>query len=64
MCNLNGTTDAQTLRSQLFLDLDEQAWDQTVAPLGRGVYIRQGNRAQVGQWGMIPPNSKERTPKT
>lgn len=64
MCNLTGSTDAQTLRSQLFLDLDNLSWDQTVAPLGRGVYIRQDNRAQVGQWGMIPPNSKERTPKT
>lgn len=64
MCNLTGSTDAQTLRSQLFLDLDNLSWDQTVAPLGKGVYIRQDNRAQVGQWGMIPPNSKERTPKT
>ena len=64
MCNLYGTTDAEELRSQLFLDLDGAAWDNIVAPLGRGVYIRQGNRAQVGQWGMIPPSSKERTPKT
>lgn len=64
MCNLTGSTDAQTLRSQLFLDLDGLTWDSTVAPLGRGVYIRQDYRAQVGQWGMIPPNSKERTPKT
>lgn len=64
MCNLTGSTDAQTLRSQLFLDIDGLSWDQTVAPLGKGVYIRQDNRARVGQWGMIPPNSRERTPKT
>lgn len=64
VCNLTGSTDAQTLRSQLFLDIDGLTWDRTVAPLGRGVYIRQDHRAQVGQWGMIPPSSKERTPKT
>jgi putative SOS response-associated peptidase YedK len=64
VCNLTGSTDAETLRSQLFLGLDGLSWDHTVAPLGRGVYIRQDNRAQVGQWGMIPTSSKERTPKT
>lgn len=64
MCNLYGTTDADHLRTQLFLGLDGLEWDAIVAPLGRGVFILQNRRAQVGQWGMIPPSSKERTPKT
>lgn len=64
MCNLYGTTDAEVLRSQLFLGLEGLSWERTVAPLGRGLYVRQDFRAQAGQWGMIPPRSKESTPKT
>ena len=64
MCNLYGSVDADTLRTQLFKGLDGLTWDHTVAPLGQGVFVKQDSVAQVGQWGMIPPSSKERTPKT
>ncbi|MCB2018250.1 MAG: SOS response-associated peptidase family protein [Hydrogenophaga sp.] len=65
MCNLYGSTDARTLRTLLFQGVDDGlSWDATVAPLGRGVFVRQDHLAQVGQWGMIPPGAKERIPKT
>lgn len=64
MCNLYGSVDAETLRTQLFKGLDGLTWDHTVAPLGQGVFVKQDSVAQVGQWGLIPPSSKERTPKT
>ena len=55
MCNLYGSVDADTLRTQLFKGLDGLTWDHTVAPLGQGVFVKQDSVAQVGQWGMIPP---------
>ena len=64
MCNLYGSVDADTLRTQLFKGLDGLTWDRTVTPLGQGVFVKQDSVAQVGQWGLIPPSSKERTPKT
>lgn len=63
MCNLYGSVDADTLRTQLFKGLDGLTWDRTVTPLGQGIFDKQVSVAQVGQWGMIPPSSKERTPQ-
>lgn len=64
MCNLYGSVDRQTLRTQFFTDPGEQGWDAQVAPLGRGVFLTARFQARVGQWGMIPPGAQERTPRT
>nr|WP_315428113.1 SOS response-associated peptidase family protein [uncultured Albidiferax sp.] len=37
-------------------------WKPVVAPLLPGPYIKPGNVLEVGQWGMIPPNSKSHVP--
>lgn len=64
MCNLYEIPDEQTLQLQFDVELPGQSWGHTASPLGRGVYIKAGGVVEVGQWGMIPPSSKERTPKT
>ena len=64
MCNLYGTVDAQTLRTRLFVGLPSQPWDMTVAPLKTGVFIRKPGEAVAGQWGMIPPGSPDRKPRS
>lgn len=64
MCNLYEIPDEHTLQLQFDVELPGQSWGRTASPLAMGVYIRAGGVAEVGQWGMIPPSSKERTPKT
>lgn len=64
MCNLYGTVDAQTLRTQLFVGIPSQPWDLIVAPLKTGVFIRGQAEGVSGQWGMIPPGSLERKPRS
>ena len=66
MCNLYGTTPRKELQRSVFVSVPETIvdWPSTVGPLGNGVFVRQYGEAVVGQWGMIPPSSKERTPKT
>lgn len=64
MCNLYGSVDRQTLRTRFFADAGDAVWDAQVAPLGRGVFLVSQGQARVGQWGMIPPGSKERVPRT
>ena len=39
-------------------------WKPIVAPLLEGPYIKPGGHLEVGQWGMIPPNSKTSVPTT
>lgn len=36
----------------------------SVSPLGQGPFITPTGEIEVGQWGMIPPHSKTRTPYT
>jgi putative SOS response-associated peptidase YedK len=38
------------------------AWLATLAPLRLGPYVKPGGELEVGQWGMIPPNSQTRVP--
>lgn len=64
MCNLYGTVDADTLRTQLFLFPPAHGWDMVVAPLKTGVFIRQNRQVMTGQWGMIPPGSTDRVPRS
>ena len=64
MCNLYGTTDRLTLRSQLFARIPEGTpdWPSVIGPLGSGVFVGQEGIARVGQWGLIPPDSPTRKP--
>ena len=63
MCNLYGTVDRQTLRTQFFADPGDREWDAQVAPLGTGVFLKGLGVAAVGQWGMIPAQSPTRIPR-
>jgi putative SOS response-associated peptidase YedK len=63
MCNLYGTVDRQTLRTQFFADPGDVKWDPLVAPLGTGVFLKGHGVAAVGQWGMIPAFSPTRVPR-
>ena len=55
-------------REQLVLhfgDLPEEEWRDKMSPLYRGPFLRAkgaGRELVVGQWGMIPPNSKTHIP--
>lgn len=66
MCNLYGTVDRQTLRSQFSADAGDARWDNQVTPLRPGVFVcAQGQsqvQARVGQWGLIPPGASQRQP--
>lgn len=41
----------------------EQTWMTYVAPLKLGPYIKSSGTVEVGQWGMIPPDSKTSRPR-
>ena len=49
-----------------FADVPEQEWRDKMSPLYRGPFLRAKGEAErklvVGQWGMIPPNSKTHIP--
>ena len=64
MCNLYGTTDRMTLRTQVLARVPEDTpdWPMVVGPLNNGVFVFQEGLAGVGQWGMIPPDSPTRKP--
>lgn len=64
MCNLYEIPDEFTLREQFGAELPGASWPRTAAPLSQAVFIKAKREAVVGQWGMIPPSSKERIPKT
>ncbi|WP_035621209.1 SOS response-associated peptidase family protein [Hydrogenophaga intermedia] len=67
MCNIYGTLSEEQL--ELFLGLDDQmSWEQptwapVLGPLARGPFVIRGLRPMVGQWGMIPPGSRDRVPR-
>jgi putative SOS response-associated peptidase YedK len=63
MCNLYGTVDRQTLRTQFFADPGDVMWDPLVSPLGTGVFLKGMGVAAIGQWGMIPAQSPTRIPR-
>jgi putative SOS response-associated peptidase YedK len=62
VCNLY-TPPTPPLFSKLFgVELYDLSWGGYVAPLKPGPYLKSGGRPEVGQWGMIAPGSKSRTP--
>ncbi len=64
MCNIYGSLDEDQL--ELFLGLDDglswepPTWATVMGPRALGVFVSQGMRPAVGQWGMIRPGSPER----
>lgn len=46
------------------VELPQVLYADTIAPLKPGPFAMARGARAVGQWGMIPPDSKERTPKT
>lgn len=64
MCNLYEIPDEFTLREQFGAELPGASWPRTAAPLSQAVFIKAKGEPVIGQWGMIPPSSKERIPKT
>ncbi len=62
MCNLY-TPPTPPLFSKMFgVELYDLNWGSYVAPLKPGPYLKGGARAEVGQWGMIPPDCKTTKP--
>lgn len=63
MCNLYQSTPRETINMRHLVQLPEVLYADTIAPLKPGPLVMARGASAVGQWGMIPPDSKERTPK-
>ncbi|WP_439587656.1 SOS response-associated peptidase [Hydrogenophaga sp.] len=61
MCNLYTTLDGADIVQYFRRDSPQWDFKPTVGPLGTAPFIT-AERAQAGQWGMIPPASHTRTP--
>jgi putative SOS response-associated peptidase YedK len=66
MCNLYRATNRERLRSRFPIVEPKtwKEWQETIAPLRAGPFIKAQFEVDVGQWGMIPPSSKTREPRT
>ncbi|MGE0497050.1 MAG: SOS response-associated peptidase [Ramlibacter sp.] len=67
MCNLYHSTPRDRLPAvfaSIVQQIDGPGYAPVAAPLKLAPYIRARGAAVVGQWGMIPPSSKTRTPTT
>lgn len=64
MCTYYEVPDRDKLALH-FGDVPEAEWRDKMSPLYRGPFLRakgEGRELVVGQWGMIPPNSKTHIP--
>ena len=67
MCNLYQSTPRDQLPAAfagIVQRVDGPEYAHVIAPLKLGPFITKRGQATVGQWGMIPPNSKTRIPMT
>jgi putative SOS response-associated peptidase YedK len=70
MCNRYSTPEIAEIEREWAISRQapNRWWKPVIGPLQDGPFIRAHNGTQrelvVGQWGMIPPDSKERIPKT
>ena len=64
MCDLYKSTPREISNMRHLLQLPEVLYADTIAPLKPGPYVMARGASAVGQWGLIPPDSRERTPKT
>lgn len=63
MCNLYTPPTPALFGKHLGVDLADLAWGAYVAPLKDGPYLKPDGRPEVGQWGIIGPDAKSRTPQ-
>jgi putative SOS response-associated peptidase YedK len=64
MCNVYEPPKAERLVSVFDAQLPLAAYLPVIAPLRPGPFVTSAAAVTVGQWGMIPPNSKSRLPST
>jgi putative SOS response-associated peptidase YedK len=64
MCNLYKSTPRDGINMRHLVQLPELLYADTIAPLKPGPFVMAQGASAIGQWGMIPPDSKERNPKT
>lgn len=63
MCNLYRSVPPADLVAEFRLrSLPATPYADTIAPLKAGPYVKAGGVGEVGQWGMIPPDSPTRIP--
>lgn len=62
MCNLYTPPTPAVFSNYFGVDLRDLAWGSYVAPLKPGPYLKAGGKPEVGQWGMIAPDSKTAKP--
>ncbi len=63
MCNLYRSVPPADLVAEFRLrSLPATPYADTIAPLKPGPYVKAGGVGEVGQWGMIPPDSPTRLP--
>lgn len=61
MCNLYEPPQREIIEQRHQVQLPELDYGRVIAPLKNGPFV-MANGAAIGQWGMIPPNSKTRRP--
>lgn len=62
MCNLYKSTPRDMINARHLVKLPELLYADVIAPLKPAPFVMAHGASAVGQWGMIPPNSKTRTP--
>ena len=62
MCNLYKSTPRDRINARHLVTLPELVYADTIAPLKPAPFVMAHGAIAVGQWGMIPPNSKTRIP--
>lgn len=63
MCNLYRSVPPTDLLAEFRLrSMPATPYADTIAPLKPGPYVKDGGAGEVGQWGMIPPDSRTRVP--
>ncbi|RYX97000.1 MAG: DUF159 family protein [Comamonadaceae bacterium] len=64
MCNQYTSTPAPRLALKFKVAAPEKPYAALISPLGAAPFITLESGAVVGQWGMIPPDSATRIPRT
>ena len=62
MCDLYKSTPRDRINARHLVTLPELVYADTIAPLKPAPFVMAHGAIAVGQWGMIPPNSKTRIP--
>jgi len=64
MCNLYVASSRYRISHSFKVAEPVQPYLPTIAPLKQAPYVKAHGVCEVGQWGMIPPDSKTRIPTT